>query len=69
MRQRPLCMAGDLQAIANRVFAPHLGAARGFPGGLPFFNHPRRFAWGSLFILSVAAQPHPIFAFFSWGGP
>ena len=57
IRQRPFCIAGPLQAVPFRVLAPQRGAVLGSPTGLPFFSHPRRFAWGSCF--AVIDIPHP----------
>ena len=57
IRQRPLCMAGPLHGAPLRVLAPHRGAVLGSPVELPFFNHPRRFAWGSLITISVIPLP------------
>jgi len=51
IRQRPLRMAGPLHRVPFHVLAPHRGAVLGSPGRLPFFNHPRRFAWGSLIAI------------------
>ena len=45
-----------MQAVPRRVLAPHLGAFEKSPGGLLFFNHPRRFSWGSL---AIFASPPP----------
>jgi len=45
IRHLPLAIAGDLHGVPCRVFAPHLGAESGFPGGFPFFNHPLRGVW------------------------
>jgi hypothetical protein len=42
-----------------RVRAPHRGALLGFPGGLPFFKQPRRFAWGSFAALLCIPTPRP----------
>ena len=42
IRHLPLAIAGDLQGLPRRVFAPHLGAESGLPGGFPFFSHPLR---------------------------
>jgi len=50
LRQRPLAMAGATQAVPRLVLAPHLAACVKSPGGLPFFNQPRRVAGGSAFI-------------------
>jgi hypothetical protein len=41
--------------------APHRGAVLGSPAGLPFFSHPRRFAWGSLIAISFIPLP-PVLA-------
>src|SRR5271166_4777847 len=57
IRQRPLRIAGPLHGVPLRVLAPHRGAMPGSPVGLPFFNHPRRFAWGSLIAISVIPLP------------
>lgn len=51
-RHRPLLMAGAWQGVPPRVLAPHRGAEPESPTGLPFFSHPRRFAWGSLIDIS-----------------
>jgi hypothetical protein len=51
-------MADPSQSIPLRVFAPHRGAFVKSPVGLPFFNHPNRFAWGSFAIL-VMTPPSP----------
>src|SRR5262245_48898170 len=40
MRQRPLAMAGWREAPAERVRAPHRGAARKSPGRAPFLSRP-----------------------------
>jgi hypothetical protein len=50
-------MAGPLHGLPVRVLAPHRGAVLGSPVGLPFFNHPSRFAWGSLLIFLVIPTP------------
>jgi len=57
IRQRPLGRAGPLQGAPFRVLAPHRGALLGSPAGLPFFSHPRRFAWGSLIAISLIPLP------------
>ena len=44
-------LAGPRQSVPRRVLAPHLGANKGAPGGLPFFSHPRRGSWGLVSIL------------------
>lgn len=36
-------MAGARHFVCRRVFAPHLGALFGLPGGLSFFSHPHPF--------------------------
>src|SRR5271166_3380253 len=58
---RPLRIAGPLHWVPLRVLAPQRGAVLGSPLGLPFFNNPRRFAWGSLIVISVIPLP-PVWA-------
>jgi hypothetical protein len=59
IRQRPFRMVGPLQGAPCLVFAPHLGALLGSPGGFPFFSQPLRGAWGSLsaFCTSPSSLP------------
>jgi hypothetical protein len=38
-------MAGHWQGVPRRAFAPHRKALVKSPGGLSFFNWPRRFSW------------------------
>lgn len=59
IRQRPLRMAGLVHGAPLRVVAPHRAAVLGSPVGLPFFSHPRRFAWGSLLVFFVIPAPCP----------
>src|SRR5208283_3979975 len=56
---RPFLMAGAWQGVPRRFFAPHLGALVKSPGGLPFFNHPRRFSWGCVSALVIIPTPSP----------
>ena len=65
--ERPPCIrhrflfrtAGQPHGVPLRVRAPQRGALLGFPGGLAFFSHPRRFAWGSFAVLLCIPTPHP----------
>jgi hypothetical protein len=60
IRQRPLRRAGPLQDVPFRVLTPHRGAVLGSPAGLPFFSHPRRFAWGSMIAISFSPLPRVV---------